>query len=60
MGFSKIGLEIVHPPAATLNSDGKTVGHEEALIQRELFTLSYEAGQWVIDDTIGYRSRAPS
>ena len=54
----KIGLEIEHPPASVLDGGGKAVGQDNALIERELFTLSYQSGRWIIDQTSGYSKSA--
>ncbi|MGZ4617908.1 MAG: hypothetical protein ACXV3F_04145, partial [Frankiaceae bacterium] len=55
----KIGLETDVPAVDVQNSFSRTVFHEEAVIQRELFTLSYDRNHWVIEDSIGYRKPKP-
>ncbi len=55
----KIGLEIEVPPVDVQNKTGRVVLHEDALIQRELFTLSYDRDHWIIEDSIGYRRPKP-
>jgi len=51
----KLGLELEIPPVDVQDESGKVVLHEDAFIQRELFTLSYDRDRWVIDDSVGYR-----
>ena len=55
----KIGLEIAHRPTSVMDRGGKAVGQDNALIERELFTLSYQSGRWIIDQTSGYSKSAP-
>ncbi len=38
---------------------GEVVLHDDALIERELFTLSYDHDHWIIDDSSGYSKSKP-
>jgi hypothetical protein len=51
---SMIGLEIEHPAGGVVDSHGKSIRHDDQLIERGLFTLSYERGRWIIDQISNY------